>query len=152
MKRTHLYILAALVMLVGAVVLVIHSKSNEQSTAQEIPANVYYADMKRLSAGTKPACLTETAGIMDEIKQSPQPKNEMATFDLILGSQIVDMPAGYTTVHAHSYDGKTATGSMIYSDPNQKEFVKGLDRVNFAAQRNQSSNEWTVISFIACHD
>ncbi len=121
------------------------------AVAQSIPENAYFSDVKKLSQGKRSQCLSNDKAAQTAVEKVKTP-DEINSFDLVLGTRILDVPAGYTTTTVHSFDGKTATGTNSYTDKNQEAFVGNLKSFNYVAELDSKTNNWKLVSYIACDE
>jgi hypothetical protein len=119
------------------------------SKALPIPAESTFDQVKKLSTGTKPVCLSNSPEAEKQV-MSIQTKNYAASFDLVTNMRIIDMPAGKTDVTVHSYEGYEAMGTITFSDPNQAAKVGQLKNFNYTAYYNAKDDVWSLTNFIAC--
>jgi len=122
-----------------------------QKAAQQIPKETYFNEVKKLSAGDKPACLAPDPALEHVVKDDESLPYEKS-FSPAIGTVIIDMPAGYTDVYLHSYTPTRASGYEVFSDKNQESFVGELKTFNFTIERASADSTWTVKSFIACSE
>lgn len=154
MNRKAIAVVAVVtgVLVIGGLVIALspdkNAKANKNTKAQSIPYGAKFEEVKRLSQGDKPRCLSDNATANQAVKKIVT-KDPVNSFDLVLGMQIIDMPAGYTTDTIYSFDSRQATGTISYTDANQKKFVGNLKSFNYTADVD-SSNNWKVTNFIAC--
>ncbi len=148
-KKILIPAIALVVVIVVVVVVVVVVKPDAQ--AQSIPENAYFNDVKKLSQGTRPQCLSNDKDAQTAVEKIKTP-NEINSFDLVLGTRILDVPAGYTTTTIHSFDGKTATGTNSYTDKNQEKFVGDLESFNYVIELDTKTNNWKLTSYIACNN
>lgn len=125
-----------------------HAKPSQQY-AQPIPEGTFFNQVRQLSAGQKPACLTHDK-TLDKIVQADDKLPFEKSMSPALGTVIPDMPAGYTTTYLHTYTPTSATGYEIFSDKNQRSFVGDLKSFNFSIHRSSANATWKLVSFIAC--
>lgn len=125
-----------------------NAKSPQQH-AQQIPIGTYFAKVRQLSTGKKPACLTRNTAL-DATVQADDTLPFEKSMSPALGTVIPDMPAGYTTTYLHTYTQTKATGYEIFSDKNQRSFVGDLKSFNFSIQRSNTEASWKLTSFLAC--
>lgn len=156
MKHKQLLYILGLIILIAGVALGIHLASTKsahpaQQSAQQIPQGTYFAKVRQLSAGTKPACLTPDPSLDPTVQADDQLPYEKS-MSPALGTVIPDMPAGRTSTHLHSYSSTSATGYETFSDKNQQAFVGDLKSFNFNLQRSDANAAWKLTSFIACTD
>lgn len=148
MRKNFIISTGVLVLIIIGVILGFSMKSN--ASAQQIPDNSRFSQVKKLSRGTRPQCLSDNKtahSAVAKIKSS----NEMSSFDLVMSSRIIDMPAGYTTTTVHTFDGITASGTNSYTDKNQQAFAGDLKYFNFVVQLYHKTNDWKLTSYIACN-
>lgn len=155
MRLKKAYLITVLIVIVaaaGAASLgVLLSKKPSQQYARPIPEGTYFATVRKLSAGKKPACLARDAAL-DNIVQADDKLPFEKSMSPALGMVIPDMPAGHTTTYLHTYTPTSATGYEIFSDKNQQSFVGDLKSFNFSVQRSSANAPWKLASFIACSE
>lgn len=125
------------------------SKSSGPKQAQQIPSGTYFAEVRKLSAGTKPVCVTEDPALSDVVKEDDKLPYEKS-FGSAIANAIPDMPAGFIDVQLSSDASTTKTGYVVFSDKNQQSVVQNLKTFNFTVSRPNSSATWSLKSFIAC--
>jgi len=157
MKHNKLTLMALLVVIIaGAIGVGVHlsrtagAKSSQQY-AQSIPSGTYFAKVRELSSGKKPACLAHDTAL-DTVVQADDKLPYEKSMSPALGTVIPDMPAGYTTTYLHTYTSTSATGYEVFSDKNQQSFVGNLKSFNFSLQRSNADATWKLTSFIACSE
>lgn len=147
MKQKLILIGALVTGLVVAALIVSPSKSS-QMVAQSIPDGAYFSDAIRLSTGKKQACLPNNPAAEDKVNALKAPTSGQS-FDLILGSRIIDVPAGTIDTTVNSFDGTNAAGTVTYSNPSQAKLVGDLKNFNYSATVDKDGS-WKMDSFIAC--
>jgi hypothetical protein len=159
MKHKKVFLITAFVviaMIVAAIGLRVHttkiqSTRPSQQYAQSIPEGTFFAKVRELSVGKKPACLSRDTALDQIIKADSKLPYERS-MSMVLGTVIPDMPAGYTTTYLHDYTPTNATGYEIFSDKNQQKLVGSLKSFNFRLQRSSADASWKLASFIACSE
>jgi hypothetical protein len=159
MKRNRLLGVAAIVVVVLAVAAIslrAHSTKTastkpSQKHAQPIPEGTNFAQVRVLSAGKKPTCLTHDTALDQTVKADDALPYEKS-MSTAIGTVIPDMPAGYTTTYLHTYTPTSATGYEIFSGKNQKPFVGNLKSFNFSIHRSGPDAVWKLTSFVACSE
>jgi hypothetical protein len=154
MKHKKLFGGVGIVVIVLAIVAFALTRGTDSSpqtsqTAQEIPEGTYFNEVKTLSAGSKPACLTPDPALTQIVEDDDKLPFEKS-FSVAIGSVIPDMPAGFTDVYLHEYSATKARGYEVFSDQNQQSFVGDLAAFNFTIERASANNQWKLQSFIAC--
>ncbi|MEO8104816.1 MAG: hypothetical protein ABI602_00565 [Candidatus Saccharibacteria bacterium] len=148
--------LAVIVMIVVAIGLRAHAAKTDgtkpsQQYAQSIPQSTFFAKVRELSVGKKPACLTRDIAL-DQTVQADDKLPFEKSMSTALGTVIPDMPAGYTTIYLHNYTPTSAIGYEIFSDKSQQTFAGSLKSFNFSIQRSSTDATWKLASFIACSE
>lgn len=157
MNRKKLYALLALLLvifIVTAVVLVKKAHSTQsvaQQQAQQIPSGTYFAQVRKLSAGEKPFCLTEDPALSDVVKEDDKLPYDKS-FGSAIANAIPDMPAGFIDVKLNDSTPTSKTGYVVFSDKNQQSVVQDLKTFNFTVNRPNANATWSLKSFIACTD
>ena len=149
MKKKLLISLVLLIAVAAVTAVVILVKPGVK--AQSVPENSYFKDVKKLSQGKRPQCLPNDKNAQTAVEKIKTP-DEINSFDLVLGTRIIDVPAGYTTTTVHSFDGRTATGTNSYTDKNQEKFVGDLKSFNYTAELDTKTNNWRLTSYVACNE
>jgi hypothetical protein len=155
MGRKKIIIILTLMVGIVAVtimIFVLHSTKSaapSPQSAQPIPPGTYFAQVRRLSAGTKPSCLARDPAL-DQVVQADDNEPFDTSFSAAIGTVIPDMPAGHTTTYLHMYTPTNASGYIIFSDKNQQSFAGNLKSFNFTIERGNKSAAWKLKSFIAC--
>lgn len=128
------------------------NKSNRTGTqrlAQPIPDQSYFNDVKKLSVGKKPSCLTDVPSAKNAV-QNYEPSNIMDSLDMVLGTRIIDMPAGQYESTVNSFSKFEAKGTVAFVDKNQQATVGSLKNFNYIAKVNPDNSHWKLVLLIAC--
>lgn len=148
MNKKRIGLIVAVVLLIGAAgALVAVFVLGSEEKAMTIASGSTLEDARKLSEGSKDACLQEDETARAAVKADDtylDESEEFSSFELTAAEGIIDVPAGtYYNVKVQRYDDTLAQGAILYDDD--------YGTYNYTIEKTEGQGEWRFVSMTACN-